>query len=49
MTGKDVLTLLLCTFGYDRNIRINVERLGYDEPCYDVHAENAEQSPLHRI
>ena len=42
MTGKDVLTLLLSTFGYDRNIRINVERLGYDEPCYDVHAENEE-------
>ena len=42
MTGKDVLTLLLCTFGYDRNIQINVERLGYDEPCYDVHAENAD-------
>lgn len=42
MTGKDVLTLLLCTFGYDRNIQITIERLGYDEPCYDVHAENAD-------
>ena len=42
MTGKDVLTLLLCTFGYDRNIRITSERLGLDEPCYDIHAENAE-------
>lgn len=42
MSGKDVLTLLLCSFGYDRNVRINIERLGYDEPCYDVHAENAD-------
>jgi len=42
MSGKDVLTLLLCSFGYDRNVRINIERIGYDEPCYDVHAENAE-------
>ena len=42
MSGKDVLTLLLCSFGYDRNVRINIERLGYDEPCYDIHAENAE-------
>ena len=49
MTGKDVLTLLLCTFGYDRNIRINVERLGYEEPCYDVHAENAEGDVYEQI
>lgn len=42
MTGKDVLTLLLCTFGYDRNIQITVERRGYDEPRYDIHAENKE-------
>lgn len=42
MTGKDLLTLLLCTFGYDRNIQITVERRGYDEPCYDIYAENKE-------
>ena len=40
MTGKDVLTLLLCTFGYDRNIKIEVIRCGYEEPCYGIHAEN---------
>ena len=49
MTGKDVLTLLLCTFGYDRNIRITTERLGYDEPLYDVHAENAEGDVYEQI
>ena len=42
MTGKDVLTLLLCTFGYDRNIKIETTNLGYSEPCYDVYAENKE-------
>ena len=40
MTGKDVLTLLLCSFGYDRNIKIETTNLGYPEPCYDVYAEN---------
>lgn len=40
MSGKDVLTLLLCTFGYDRNIKIETTNLGYSEPCYDVYAEN---------
>ena len=49
MTGKDVLTLLLCTFGYDRNIRITTERLGYDEPLYDVHAENADGDVYEQI
>ena len=40
---------MLCTFGYDRNIRINVERLCYEEPCYDVHAENAEGDVYEQI
>lgn len=40
MTGKDVLTLLLCTFGYDRNIKIEVRRTGLEQPCYDIYAEN---------
>lgn len=40
MTGKDVLTLLLCTFGYDRNIKIVVTRTGLEQPCYDIYAEN---------
>ena len=49
MTGKDVLTLLLCTFGYDRNIRITTERLGYEEPCYDVYAENKKYAILKNL
>lgn len=42
MSGKDVLTLLLCSFGYDRNIKIEVTNVGYSEPMYDVYAENKE-------
>lgn len=40
MTGKDLLTLLLCAFGYDQNIKIEATRTGFEEPCYDIHAEN---------
>ena len=34
------MTLLLCTFEYDRNIQITAERVGNDEPRYDIYAEN---------
>lgn len=40
MTGKDVLKLLLCTFGYDQNIKIEVTRTGLEELSYDIYAEN---------
>ena len=40
MTGKDVLMLLLCTFGYERNVKIEVTRTGLEEPCYYIYAEN---------
>lgn len=40
MSGKDMLTLLLCAFGYDRNIKIETENVGYSEPRYIIHAEN---------
>lgn len=30
MTGKDVLMLLLCTFGYERNVKIEVTRTGLE-------------------
>lgn len=49
MTGKDVLTLLLCTFGYDRNIKIETENLGYSEPMYDVYAENKDGDVYEQI
>lgn len=34
MIWKDVLTLLLCTFGYDQNIKIEVTRTGFEEQYY---------------
>ena len=40
MTGKDVLMLLLCTFGYERNVKIEVTRTGLKEPRYYIYAEN---------
>lgn len=40
MTGKDVLMLLLCTFGYERNVKIEVTRTGLEEHCYYIYAEN---------
>lgn len=40
MTGKDVLTLLLCTFGYEHNVKIEVIRTGLEQPCYYIYAEN---------
>lgn len=49
MTGKDVLTLLLCSFGYDRNIKIEVTNVGYSEPMYDVHAENKDGDVYEQI
>ena len=49
MSGKDVLTLLLCSFGYDRNIKIEVTNVGYGEPMYDVHAENKDGDVYEQI
>ncbi len=49
MSGKDVLTLLLCSFGYDRNIKIEVTVVGYGEPMYDVHAENKDGDVYEQI
>ena len=49
MSGKDVLTLLLCSFGYDRNISIKTENLGYSEPMYDVYAENKDGEVYEQI
>ena len=42
MTGKDFLKLLLCVYGYDRNLSVIARPTGYGEPCYEIHGENAE-------
>lgn len=42
MTGKDFLKLLLCVYGYDRNLSVVARPTGFGEPCYEIHGENAE-------
>lgn len=40
MTNKDVLKILLCHYGYDRNIKIDTYRGVGGCVGYDIHAEN---------
>jgi hypothetical protein len=42
MTNKDCLKILLCSYGYDRNIKIEIYRGDSGEVGYDVYAENKE-------
>lgn len=40
MSNKDVLKILLCTYGYDRNLKINTYYGDNGSIGYDVYAEN---------
>lgn len=40
MTGKNFLTALFCTYGYSKNIKIDVINLGYDGILYEMSAIN---------
>lgn len=40
MTNKDLFKILLCTFGYDRNIKIDTFRREYGSMVYAITAEN---------
>lgn len=42
MTNKDVFKILLCSYGYDRNIKIETFYGGSLSIGYDIHAENKE-------
>ena len=42
MMGKDVLKMLLCLYGYDRNVKVESYRGEGNAIGYDVSAENAE-------
>ena len=42
MTGKDVLKMLLCLHGYDRNVKVELYRGESNAIGYEVYAENAE-------
>lgn len=41
MTGKDVLKMLLCLHGYDRNVKVESYRGEGNAIGYEVYAENA--------
>ncbi|MGL5689951.1 MAG: hypothetical protein ACRDD8_03930 [Bacteroidales bacterium] len=40
MSNKDVLVMLLCTYGYDRNIKITTQKEDFGSVYYDIYAEN---------
>lgn len=40
MTNKDVFKILLCSFGYDRNIKIDTFRTDHGTIGYEIEAEN---------
>ena len=42
MTGKDVLKMLLCLHGYDRNVKVESYRGEGNAIGYEVYAENAD-------
>ena len=41
MTGKDFIKILLCVYGYDKNIQIETTQQ-FGSTSYDIHAENSE-------
>ncbi len=40
MTNKDIFKILLCSFGYDRNIKIDTFRTDHGTLGYEIEAEN---------
>ena len=36
MTGKDFIKILLCSYGYDRNIKVETYNGDYGAPGYEV-------------
>jgi len=49
MTNKDVFKILLCSYGYDRNIKIETYRGDEGFIGYDVYAENKEGDSYHEV
>ena len=49
MTNKDVFKVLLCSYGYDRNIKIETYRGDRGFVGYDIYAENKEGDCYHEI
>ena len=40
MTGKDFIKILLCEYGYDRNIEVKTYYGDYGAPGYEIRAEH---------
>lgn len=49
MTNKDFFKILLCSYGYDRNIKIETYRGDGGFIGYDIYAENKEGDFYHEI
>ena len=49
MTNKDVLKILLCSYGYDRNIKIETYRGDLGRIGYDVYAENKDDGRYEEV
>lgn len=49
MTNKDVLNILLCSYGYDRNIKIETYRGEGGCVGYDVYGENKSGDFYHEV
>lgn len=49
MTNKDILKVLLCTYGYDRNIKIDTFRTNSGTTGYEIKAENENGDVFHNV
>lgn len=49
MTNKDMLKILLCTYGYDRNIKIGINRVDEGFIEYDIYGEHKDGDYYHEV
>lgn len=49
MTNKDLFKILLCLYGYDRNINIDTFRTDDGSIGYEIEAENKEGDVFHNV
>lgn len=49
MTNKDLFKILLCSYGYDRNIKIETFRTDNGTVGYEIEAENEKGDVFHNV
>lgn len=49
MTNKDLFKVLLCSYGYDRNIKIDTFRTDDGSIGYEIEAENEDGDVFHNV